>query len=158
MKGISTDPGAYNPATTFTKSSAPNYRIGSETRKMFDDKKSQAIPGPGNYVLRSQAFETGKGFGMGLKLKEAHSTKLNVPGAGSYDPSPDKITKKAPGYSMGAKLKSELIKDTKVPGPGAYTGEADKVKQSAPRFGFGSSTRQEIGKTKFQTPGPGTYR
>ena len=65
---------------------------------------------------------------MGLKLKDSHSTKLNVPGAGSYDPSPDKITKKSPGYSMGAKLKSELVKDTKVPGPGAYTGEADKVK------------------------------
>ena len=44
MKGISTDPGAYNPATTFTKSSAPNYRIGSETRKMFDDKKSDSDP------------------------------------------------------------------------------------------------------------------
>ena len=123
MKGVNTDPGAYNPTTTFTKSTAPNYRMGSETRKMFDDKKSLAVPGPGNYSLKSQAFEAGKGFGMGIKLKEAHSTRLNVPGAGSYEvSSPDKVSRKAPGYSMGAKLKSELVKDTRVPGPGAYQG------------------------------------
>ena len=121
--------------------------MGSETRKMFDDKKSKAVPGPGNYAIKSQAFEPNKGYGMGLKLKEL--SKIDVPGPGSHDPSSETITKKAPGYSMGAKLKSELVKDTKVPGPGAYTGESEKLKQSAPRFGFGSSTRQEIGKTKF---------
>ena len=96
---------------------------------------------------------------MGLKLKETNSTKLNVPGAGTYEVfSPDKVTRKAPSYGMGQKLKSDLGKDTKVPGPGAYQGETEKIKQSAPKFGFGSSTRQEIGKTKFQTPGPGSYR
>ena len=88
MKGVSTDPGAYNPSSTFTKLSAPNYRMGSETRKMFDDKRMKAVPGPGNYLIKSQAFEPGKGYGMGLKLKESGSTKLKVPGAGTYDPTP----------------------------------------------------------------------
>ena len=59
---------------------------------------------------------------------------------------------------MGAKLKSNLLRDTKVPGPGTYSGKTEKLRQSAPRFGFGSSTRDELGKTKFQTPGPGQYR
>ena len=95
---------------------------------------------------------------MGMRLKEAHSTRLQVPGAGSYDPSPDNITRKAPGYSMGAKLKSELDKDKKVPGPGSYSGSVEKLRQSAPRFGFGSSTRDEMVKAKFVTPGPGFYR
>lgn len=128
MKGVNTDPGSYNPSTTFTKQSAPTCRIGSETRKIFDDKKMMTVPGPGNYQIKSQAFEPGKGYGMGIRLKEAHSTRLQVPGAGSYDPSPENITKKAPGYSMGAKLKSELDKDKKVPGPGSYSGAVENLR------------------------------
>ena len=66
MKGVSTDPGAYDPKNTFTKQASPNYRMGTEVRKMFDDKRVN--PGPGNYPLKSQAFESGKGFAMGAKL------------------------------------------------------------------------------------------
>ena len=123
---------------------------------MFDDKKGKSVPGPGNYPIKSQAFEANKGFAMGIKLKE--QSKLIVPGAGTYEPTSESVKPKAAGYSMGCKLKSDLVNTAHVPGPGAYTGSDEKLKHAAPKFGFGSSTRTEIGKTKFQTPGPGSYR
>ena len=116
MKGVSTDPGAYDPKSTFTKLSSPNYRMGSEQRKMFDDKKMKSVPGPGNYPIKSQAFEPNKGYAMGIKLKE--QSKLVVPGSGTYDPNTDSQKPKAAGYSMGCKLKSDLVKTGNVPGPG----------------------------------------
>jgi len=154
MKGVSTDPGAYDPRSTFTKQASPNYRMGTEVRKMFDDKRGN--PGPGNYPTKSQAFESGKGFAMGAKLKDQR--KMQVPGAGSYDPVPEVQKPKGPGYSMGVKLKSDLTKSAWVPGPGQYTGDDAKTKQKAPNYGFGSSVRPEQTNKKFMTPGPGSYR
>ena len=87
MKGVSTDPGAYNPNSTFTKRSSPNYRMGSETRKMFDDKHTKSVPGPGNYAIGSKAFENRHGWSMGAKGKDM--SKLIVPGAGTYEPVSD---------------------------------------------------------------------
>ena len=130
--------------------------MGSEQRKMFDDRKMKSVPGPGNYPIKSQAFEPNKGYAMGIKLKE--QSKLIVPGAGTYEPSPENVKQKAPGFSMGIKLKSDLVNNAHVPGPGTYVQDNEKLKQSAPKFGFGSSVRSEVGKTKFNTPGPGSYR
>lgn len=128
--------------------------MGTEKRKMFDDKKS--VPGPGNYPQKSQAFETGKGYAMGAKLSDL--SKLNVPGAGTYDPMSETQKPKGPSYGMGVKLKSDLIKSQWVPGPGTYVDDSEKLKNSAPKFGFGSSTRPEMGDgKKFKTPGPGSY-
>ena len=156
MKGVSTDPGAYNPTNTLTKLSSPNYRMGSETRKMFDDKKGKSVPGPGNYPIKSQAFEPNKGYQMGLKTKEM--SKMVVPGAGAYDPKPESQKLKGPNYSMAVKLKGDLVKNTWVPGPGNYEQDTEKLKQSAPKFGFGSSKRPDVtDDKKMKTPGPGSY-
>ena len=59
----------------------------SHILKMFDDKKMKSVPGPGNYPIKSQAFEPGKGYAMGLKLKEM--SKMVVPGSGTYEPNTD---------------------------------------------------------------------
>lgn len=156
-KGVTTEPGGYNPATTFTKNKSPDYKFGSDVRRMFDDKKMKANPGAGTYEIKSKAFEEKSKFHMGIKLHE--QSKLVVPGAGTYEPDPSPIKNKASAYSMGAKLKSDLIKSAEVPGPGTYVNAGEKFKQSAPSFGFGSSKRPDIGgNTKFQTPGPGNYK
>lgn len=158
-KGITTEPGGYNPNQSFTKSRSPNYRMGTDTRKMFDDKKMGAVPGAGSYQIKSAAFndkEKSK-FHMGIKLKE--QSKLVVPGAGTYEPDPVKVKKNSPNFSMGMKLKSDLIKSAEVPGPGTYVNSGEKMKQSAPSFGFGTSKRPDItGGSKLQTPGPGNYK
>ena len=83
---------------------------------------------------------------MGIKLKD--QSKLVVPGAGSYNPEPEKTKKKGPNFSMGMKLKSDLVKSVEVPGPGSYTNNAEKLKNSSPNFGFGSSVRPDIGGSK----------
>ena len=44
-----------------------------------------------------------------------------------------------------------------IPAPGAYATTAD-FRKSAPKFGFGTSKRPEMGKTKLNTPGPGSYK
>ena len=64
----------------------------------------------------------------------------HTPGAGSYDPSPEKTKKNLPSYSMKQKLGSSLLTNNKNPGPGNYEVSLNN-RQSAPKFGFGSSTR-----------------
>ena len=117
-KGVTTEPGGYNPATTFTKSKSPNYRMGTEQRKMFDDKKMKAVPGAGSYEIKSASFQAKdrSKFHMGIKLKD--QSKMAVPGAGTYEPDGNKLKKTSPNFSMGMKLKSDLIKSVEVPGPG----------------------------------------
>mgnify|MGYP006148628653 FL=1 len=112
-------------------------------------------PGPGNYQIKPIAFDSDKPkFFMGEKLKAPRETTV-VPGAGTYDPSPEKTKKQLPQYSMKMKLGSSLENKNKGPGPGNYEFEA-KNKESAPKYGFGSSTRAEI--KKLNVPGAGSYR
>ena len=69
-KGINTEI-KYDPEPTKTKSKSPEYRFGSQQRKMFDDRKSKEIPAAGHYNMKSKAFEEGKHrFHMGIKLKD----------------------------------------------------------------------------------------
>ena len=82
-KGITTEPGGYNPLDSFTKNKSPNFRIGSEQRKMFDEKKMKATPAPGSYDMRSKAFSDKGSFYMGIKLKD--QSKMVTPGAGTYE-------------------------------------------------------------------------
>jgi len=56
-KGIETDAGLYDPQNKFTKTAAPNYRFGSQQRKMYDDKMSKKIPAPGHYTISKGALE-----------------------------------------------------------------------------------------------------
>jgi len=95
---------------------------------------------------------------MGSKLNDL--SKLNVPGAGNYDPGHTMTKKAASSFSMGLKLKGSLDQTTlNVPGPGSYSNNAEKNKPAAPRFGFGTSKRPDItGPKKMQTPGPGEYK
>jgi len=78
------DPGHYNPDQGYTKTKAPGYKIGSEQRDTFDNKRNRGNPGPGNYPLTAGAFRQKPQFYMGVKLGE--QSKLNVPGAGTYEP------------------------------------------------------------------------
>jgi hypothetical protein len=125
---------------------------------MFDDRNSKLVPAPGNYNIKSQAFDKANRFHMGIKLQD--QKKLEVPGAGTYQPT-DTVTKKtAAKFSMGIKLKGSLSQNMQnVPGPGQYVNNAENMKTAAPKFGFGSSKRPDItGNKKLQTPGPGEYK
>ena len=56
---------------------------------------------------------------MGIKLNE--TSKLNVPGSGTYDPSVNLTRNKPSSFSMGVKLKGNINKSrASVPGPGTY--------------------------------------
>ena len=125
---------------------------------MYEDK--QKFPGAGTYNIKSAGFadrEKSK-FHMGAKLNDL--SKLNVPGAGNYDPGHVMTRKAASSFSMGLKLKGSLDQTTlNVPGPGSYTSNGERLKPSAPKFGFGTSKRPDItGPKKLQTPGPGQYK
>ena len=156
-KGINTEI-KYNPDPNRNKSKSPQFRFGSDARKMYEDK--QRFPGAGTYNIKSAGFadrEKSK-FHMGAKLQD--QSKLNVPGAGNYNPEQTLTKKAASSFSMGLKLKGSLEQTTiNVPGPGSYTNEGQKLKQAAPKFGFGTSKRPDItGPKKLQTPGPGEYK
>jgi hypothetical protein len=108
-------------------------------------------------VHRSFAFELEKPrFFMGTKLSPLKAN-TTVPGAGAYDPRPEKTKKQLPSFSMKIKLRSSLGKGTLAPGPGNYESNL-KTKKAAPNYGFGSSTRETGTKTKLMVPGPGAYK
>ena len=126
-KGITTEL-KYDPEPSNTKNKSPNYRFGSDRRKMFEDRNAKAVPAPGNYTIRSAAFSEGKHrFHMGIKLGD--QKKLDVPGSGTYEPNTTFTKKTAANFSMGLKLKNDLSQSVKiVPGPGAYTQDSEKMK------------------------------
>ena len=101
------------------------------------------MPAPGNYNIKSMAFEEKSRFHMGIKLQDMK--KLEVPGSGTYEPN-DSFTKKAASsFSMGIKLKGSLEQpNVAVPGPGSYAQNTETLKTAAPKFGFGSSKRPDI--------------
>jgi hypothetical protein len=107
--------------------------------------------------LQSAAFNAqNPKFYIGQKLSELKPT-TQVPGAGAYNPSPEKIMKGSPSFSMKVKLGSSLEKkDNNAPGPGNYEIHL-KDKKDAPKFGFGTSKR-DVSLNKHDTPGPGAYR
>ena len=147
-KGINTEI-KYDPVPEKTKSRSPNYRFGSDVRKMYEDKSK--VPAPGNYTIKSMAFDDKERsrFHMGAKIED--QKKLNVPGSGTYNPT-ESITKKASSsFSMGLKLKGSLEPQTNVnvPGPGSYQQNRETLKQAAPKFGFGTSKRPDVVNKKF---------
>jgi hypothetical protein len=81
---------------------------------------------------------------MGIKLASEldNAKKINVPGAGTYEPqnSVTIVKQQYPSFSMGQKLPSDLdnAKKLKVPGPGSYANSAEKLKNAAPSYGFGT--------------------
>ena len=129
-KGINTEI-KYDPEPTKTKSKSPEYRFGSQQRKMFDDRKSKEVPAAGHYNMKSKAFEEKHRFHMGIKLKD--QSTLNVPGSGTYNPNTTFTKKASANFSMGIKLKTDLSQSMQfVPGPGNYNNNAETFKNKAP--------------------------
>jgi len=66
-KGISTEI-KYNPEPEKTKNKSPNFKFGSDVRKMYEDKAK--VPAPGNYTIKSMAFNEKERsrFHMGARL------------------------------------------------------------------------------------------
>ena len=93
-------------------------------------------------------------FFLGQKLNPLKEA-THVPGAGAYDPSPERTKKGLPSYSMKMKLGSSLLSNNKNPGPGNYEAHLNN-KKAAPKFGFGSSVRGGI--RNNGSPGPGAYK
>lgn len=140
-KGVSTEI-IYEPKSEAIKNKAPNYRFGSDKRKMFDDRNSLLVPAPGNYTLKSQAFEEKSKFHMGIKLQD--QKKMEVPGPGTFNPNATFTKKSSANYSMGIKLKGALHQSFTSPGPANYNSTDKETKHSSPKFGFGSSKRPDI--------------
>ena len=141
---------------------APEFKIGTSQREAsYDARKARTVPGSGTYEIKSACFETEKPrFHMGQKLTFDDTAKYihSVPGPGTHDDTYKSLKQKSPIYSMGARLMSQKDTTAIVPGPGSYVNSAQKLKQSAPSFGFGTSKRPELGATKLNVPGPGSYK
>lgn len=151
QNSISPPPNAYNPATHFTSKASAKWGFGTEKRN--NTAGSNLSPGPGNYELGSSAFSNKFKFHMGQKLDDGKD-KMNVPGAGQYDPDYKAVTKNLPKYSMKARFNT-LTDKMNVPGPGQYENHL-KNKKDAPKFGFGTSQRPKL--TSNDSPGPGHYK
>ena len=146
----------YNPNASFTQKAGAKWVFGSEQRKGPADNDRIKSPGPGGYNIKPLAFDADKPrFHVGQKISPAKPT-TSVPGAGSYEPTPEKTMKQLPSYSMKIKLESSLDKKSTVPGAGAYESHL-KNKQDAPKYGFGSGSR-DTGLRKLNVPGPGAYK
>ena len=95
---------------------------------------------------------------MGSKIMD--QKRLNVPGAGTYEPKREFSADKAPEYRFGtsSRGKMELANARVVPGSGNYSPDYKTLKKASPRFGFGTQKRADtsVEKRKF-IPGPGTY-
>jgi len=76
-----------------TQPSGSKWGFGSETRKgPLEVAKRNNSPGPGGYNLDSMAFSKVPKFFLGEKLKSPKDI-TNTPGAGAYDPSPEKTVR-----------------------------------------------------------------
>jgi hypothetical protein len=97
---------------------------------------------------------------MGHKLEFDDTKKYihSLPGPGTHEPTASVIKTKSPIYSMGARLMALKNTTAIVPGPGQYINSAEKLKHKSPSFGFGTSKRPELGATKLNVPGPGSYK
>ena len=83
----------YNPNATFTQKSGAKWVFGSEQRKGPAGEDRIKSPGPGGYNLKPLAFDMEKPrFHVGNKIASPRPT-TQVPGAGSYDPSPERTKK-----------------------------------------------------------------
>lgn len=89
---------------------------------------------------------------MGAKV-QTENTKLNVPGAGTYE-SPSKIVE-SPGKSMGVKFEQKSLKGVLGPGPGGYS--VDKAKKANLSYSMGSKLEDIEFKKRNFAPGPGNY-
>ena len=159
-RGFQTAPGQYDPMMEYTKMKAAGWRIGSEKRPGMVKKGHEVLPGP-IYEIPSKMVEGPKCHMHAKTDKVDQNMKKNYPAPGAYDlqNSPNTRHKKAAAFSLGTSQRADLAghKESKQkPGPGNYENMKD-MKRTAPRFGFGSSQRPQIGKTKFETPGPGSY-
>ncbi|OMJ81406.1 hypothetical protein SteCoe_18142 [Stentor coeruleus] len=173
-------PGHYDQSSNelAVKDRAPAYKIGSGSRT--ERPNSDSLPGPGTY--NSDAKTIGPSWGFGSQAR-SNSSKVNVPGPGSYS-NTDLISKKGftitgrpqssiqnsnpgpgsynpsdsinktPGWSLGKSSRGSLSSNTKeIPGPGAYSPQVTIGKSASV---FGSSARKPINNI-FETPGPGEY-
>ena len=106
VKTLSPGSAAYNPNATFTHKKNAEWRFGTDSRKGLAMKSLS--PGPGNYSIESLDFNTSKSkFYVGSKLPALKAT-TDVPGAGTYNPEPEKLKKKLPAFSMAMRLGSSL--------------------------------------------------
>ena len=155
MATLSPGSGAYNPNATFTAKKNAEWRFGTDSRKGL--AQTTLSPGPGGYNIDSPDFNGSKSrFYIGNKLP-ALKGNTNVPGAGAYNPEPEKLKKKLPAFSMAQKLGSSLTSSGNIaPGAGTYDISLNN-KNASPRFGFGTSKRAPPAKAT-DGPGPGSYR
>jgi Sperm-tail PG-rich repeat len=147
-------PGAYQPATSFSRPKSPEVKIGTEPRGKLDNE-AMKVPGPGTYKTPTRIIDEAPKISMGLRTSYSGYTNLN-PGPGSYMPESHSgaTMRKAPQYSLRPRTATALSTMAN-PGPGAYNPSVEQAKEQGPKVGFGSATRgnQAVG----DAPGPGAY-
>lgn len=95
-------------------------------------------------------------FSMGAKF-QTENTKLNVPGAGSYNPKPETTKLRAAGWRIGTENRPSMVQKGQkfVPGAGSYA--IPSRIQEGPRVGMHARTDTVDQNVKKGIPGPGSY-
>lgn len=102
-------PGEHSPEYRKTRSSAPNYGFGSETRNSGAGLKHN-FPGPGNYTIDGLTGKEGLKNSMHATINYSPERKENgyKPGPGNYNPDAIRLKHKSPDYKLGSSTRLDL--------------------------------------------------
>lgn len=119
-------PGSYISDVTPHNVKQNKKAFGLAERQNINSKKSEALPGPGNYDLPSFLDKKNNRFTMKAKTRDYEmERKSRLPGPGTYTNENMNYThKKSPSAAMSKEIKqsnsASKLNNTTAPGPGTY--------------------------------------
>ena len=140
---------------------ATTSKMNKSQNSQLDTMKSIESPGPGQYNIKGAIGEGPKSslsyrYKTDIEAKESNQK----PGPGSYAPTVDSISKKAPNFKIGTSTREKYYLHEKfkynLPPPNIYDPQFERLKQASPATSFGYGDRSKLNKT-FTAPGPGNY-
>lgn len=145
-------PGGYNPDYKNVKQSAPGVAFGSPSKSA--SKGDSAIPGPGQYALKTTVGTEGPAYG--IRGRQESKIENKAPGPGNYNPKDEYTRHGTPGTVIGKGKRDEIATKREAPGPGNY--ELNSSLERGKMYSFGTEKREgSLEKQSKSIPGPGTY-
>lgn len=121
---------------------APSYGFGTSKRPHSSEKYGS--PGPGAYEIKGKVGLEACSKSLGLKLQQSKTSYQFNPGPGTYMPSPETVSKKAPTWRIGTSTRDDqekaMLRQTRPP-PGQHDPKFNSVAESAAVWSFGTSQR-----------------
>eukprot|EP00405_Crypthecodinium_cohnii_P036942 CAMPEP_0206544940 /NCGR_PEP_ID=MMETSP0325_2-20121206/11840_1 /ASSEMBLY_ACC=CAM_ASM_000347 /TAXON_ID=2866 /ORGANISM="Crypthecodinium cohnii, Strain Seligo" /LENGTH=1078 /DNA_ID=CAMNT_0054043831 /DNA_START=83 /DNA_END=3319 /DNA_ORIENTATION=- len=160
-------PGAYDPRSGATVSTAPNFSMGARRQNSLTPSTTPEL-GPGAYAnadpLTTVCPKSARSVFGKSPSRPAHppARGYEKAGPGTYDPKAANALASAPNFSMGARRENSLPPSTKPElGPGFYPNSASlTTSPSSARTVFGKSPARpstQAASRGFEKAGPGAY-